>query len=159
MFRISKQFYESLLLLLLLDDLDDGSFHKSRELAKMLEASQVSLVKTLRLLVIAGMVESSSSKIGGFRLAQPLDQITLADVIVAITQGGRFPSPAENLLASMNNRINQRLSLNQVCLWNIFQRCTQAALNELAKITVSNLRGPASEERLQLVLPVRHIRP
>ena len=62
MIRISKQVTESLLLLLQLDAYGDSAYHKSRQLAQDLNASQDSLVKTLRILVLGGLVESSSKK-------------------------------------------------------------------------------------------------
>lgn len=60
----------------------------SQVLARRMGVSDSYLKKTLRKLVVAGLVESSATRGGGFSLARPIDQITLADAYVALDGEG-----------------------------------------------------------------------
>lgn len=60
----------------------------SQVLALRMGVSDSYLKKTLRKLVVAQLVESSATRGGGFRLARPIDQITLADAYVALDGEG-----------------------------------------------------------------------
>jgi DNA-binding IscR family transcriptional regulator len=155
MIRISKQVTESLLLLLQLDAYGDSAYHKSRQLAQDLNASQDSLVKTLRILVLGGLVESSSNKNGGFRLARPVHDITLADVVLAVRHHSRFPRPEEAIMAGLDPRPLEELSIDIALLNHTLQICLQDVLKDLATIPLDSLRTNSKEEAVQPVLAAR----
>lgn len=147
MIRVSKQLTESILLLFQLHAYGDGAYHKSRELAGDLHASQDSLAKTLRLLVQGGMVESSSNKNGGFRLSRPFADITMADVISAVKKYSHLPTLDETISASLDPQTINRLELNDVQLRMVLHKCEQTLLEEFAKVTLASLHTDESKKR------------
>lgn len=60
----------------------------SQVLAQRMGVSDSYLKKTLRKLVVAGLVESHATRGGGFTLARPIDRITLADAFTALEGEG-----------------------------------------------------------------------
>lgn len=61
---------------------------KSHVMSGVMGVSDSYLKKTLRKLAVAGVVESAASKEGGFSLARPVSEITLADVYRAVEPDG-----------------------------------------------------------------------
>jgi Rrf2 family transcriptional regulator, repressor of oqxAB len=73
---------------------DEG--YPSAYIAGSVNTHAVFLRRILRELVGAGLVEAREGRTGGYRLARPAEQITLADVYRAIEPAGPIaPSPAE----------------------------------------------------------------
>jgi Rrf2 family protein len=62
----------------------DGVWLPAQEIAEALDAPANYLSKVLRLLAQKGLLESSRGPHGGFRLAMPASEITLADVLEVI---------------------------------------------------------------------------
>lgn len=88
----------------------------SQTLSTVMGVSDSYLKKTLRKLVVAGLVISTPGRDGGFVLARPLDQITLGDAFRALDpEGLAFPeSPiAQEVFGDCN-----QLSLGQ---WRVAQ--------------------------------------
>ncbi|WP_174567429.1 RrF2 family transcriptional regulator [Actinomadura kijaniata] len=75
---------------LLLDWLDDGRPVSTARLAAAYDLPAPYLNKQLQALVKAGVATSTAGARGGFRLARPLEKITLMDVVTAI----EGPDPA-----------------------------------------------------------------
>ncbi|MGK5556615.1 RrF2 family transcriptional regulator [Actinomadura kijaniata] len=75
---------------LLLDWLDDGRPVSTARLAGAYDLPAPYLNKQLQALVKAGVATSTAGARGGFRLARPLEKITLMDVVTAI----EGPDPA-----------------------------------------------------------------
>jgi Rrf2 family protein len=69
---------------LILAHRDDDRRVPAQEIAEALDAPANYLSKVLRLLAQKGLLESSRGPHGGFRLAVPPSEITLADVLEAI---------------------------------------------------------------------------
>lgn len=74
----------------------DGQVCPSAELACSLNAHAVYLRRLLAEVVKAGIVEAREGREGGYRLARPADEITLAQVYRAVKAAGPIPlSPVE----------------------------------------------------------------
>lgn len=61
---------------------------KSHTMSQVMGVSDSYLKKTLRKLAVAGIVESSASKEGGYTLARPVSDITLGDIYRALEPDG-----------------------------------------------------------------------
>ncbi|MCU4664865.1 Rrf2 family transcriptional regulator [Leuconostoc mesenteroides] len=88
--KMSKAVEQSLVVLVMLELQTDHEPVKSYLLSDRLQVSESYLKKTMRKLVVAGIVDAIASKEGGFKLARPTDKITLLDVYEAIEGDGSF---------------------------------------------------------------------
>lgn len=88
--KMSHAVEQSLVVLVMLALQKDDLPVKSYLLSDRLEVSESYLKKTMRKLVVAGIVQAIASKEGGFRLARPISKITLLDVYQAIEGIGSF---------------------------------------------------------------------
>lgn len=86
--KVNRSVEHGVLVLLMLALQKDHAPVTSQVLAQRMGVSDSYLKKTLRKLVVADLVESSATRGGGFRLARPIDQITLADAYVALDGEG-----------------------------------------------------------------------
>lgn len=86
--KLNRSVEHGVLVLLMLA-LQEGHAPVTGEvLAERLGVSESYLRKTLRKLVVAGLVESSASRGGGFCLARGIDRISLADAYEALDPEG-----------------------------------------------------------------------
>lgn len=88
--KMSQAVEQSLVVLVMLALQKDDLPVKSYLLSDRLEVSESYLKKTMRKLVVAGIVEAIASKEGGFKLARSIADITLLDVYEAIEGNGSF---------------------------------------------------------------------
>ena len=88
--KMSQAVEQSLVVLVMLALQKDDLPVKSYLLSDRLEVSESYLKKTMRKLVVAGIVEAIASKEGGFKLARSIADITLLDVYEAIEGDGSF---------------------------------------------------------------------
>lgn len=84
MFSFSKKTEYGLIALSYLSTLDNNSLANVSEIAESSEIPRELLAKILSELVKAGLAVSYSGPTGGFRLAKPAHQVSLADVISAL---------------------------------------------------------------------------
>ena len=80
--RIRKSFEQAICILLLIGT-NDGPL-KSHELSKKLDVSDSYLKKVTRQLVVAGLITSKASKLGGFILNKKMNDISFLDIFEAI---------------------------------------------------------------------------
>lgn len=71
--RINQSFEQGVVCLLMLSLQKDGRAVGSETLSELMGVSDSYLKKTLRKLVLAGLVESRAGRDGGFALARPID--------------------------------------------------------------------------------------
>lgn len=88
--KMSKAVEQSLVVLVMLALQKDQLPIKSYLLSNCLEVSESYFKKTMRKLVVAGIVKAIASKEGGFQLARPIESITLLDVYEAIEGDSSF---------------------------------------------------------------------
>ncbi|MGR8827194.1 Rrf2 family transcriptional regulator [Leuconostoc citreum] len=88
--KMSNAVEQSLVVLVMLALQKDELPIKSYLLSNRLEVSESYLKKTMRKLVVAGIVQAIASKEGGFKLARSIADITLLDVYEAIEGDGSF---------------------------------------------------------------------
>ena len=82
--RINQSFEQGVVCLLMLSLQKDGRAVGSETLSELMDVSDSYLKKTLRKLVLAGLVESRAGRDGGFVLARPIDRISLGDAFRAL---------------------------------------------------------------------------
>ena len=85
--RIRKSFEQAICILLLIGT-SEGL--KSHELSKMLDVSDSYLKKVTRQLVVAGLITSKASKLGGFILNKKMNDISFLDIFEAIEGKEKF---------------------------------------------------------------------
>ena len=76
--RIRKSFEQAICILLLIGT-SEGPL-KSHELSKKLDVSDSYLKKVTRQLVVAGLITSKASKLGGFILNKKMNDISFLDI-------------------------------------------------------------------------------
>lgn len=86
--KINRSVEHGVLVLLMLALQQNHEPVTSQVLAARMGVSDSYLKKTLRKLVVAGLVESSATRGGGFTLSRPIDHITLADAYIALDGEG-----------------------------------------------------------------------
>lgn len=109
----------------------------SQALARHMGVSDSYLKKTLRKLVVADLVESSAARGGGFSLARPIDEMTLADAYEAIETGGFSfrASPQAATLFPDSEHAEQSIDM----ITGVFETGYRAFLDELATCRLSDL--------------------
>lgn len=109
----------------------------SQVLAARMGVSDSYLKKTLRKLVVAGLVESSATRGGGFCLARPIDQITLADAYEALEgEGFSFrASPQDAALFPDTEHTAHSIET----ITDVFEQGYQAFLERLSTCRLSSL--------------------
>ena len=80
--KLSKSFELGLAIIIVITKQPDNSTISAREIA--LQSSLTYSQKLLRKFVVAGLVVATSGSGGGFTLAKPAAQISLADVVTAL---------------------------------------------------------------------------
>ncbi len=86
--KIRKSFEQAICILLLIGT-HDGPL-KSHELSQILDVSDSYLKKVTRQLVVAGLITSKASKLGGFVLNKKMDDISFFDIFEAIEGKEKF---------------------------------------------------------------------
>ena len=135
--KMSNAVEQSLVVLVMLALQKDELPIKSYLLSNRLEVSESYLKKTMRKLVVAGIVQAIASKEGGFKLARSIADITLLDVYEAIEGDGSFIH---------STQLADRIFLNQAS--NKPVEDVQQAL-EVAVLTVFNDAEADFKKRLQ----------
>lgn len=84
-----RQSFEQAICILLLIGANEGSI-KNNQLSEILGVSDSYLKKVTRQLVVAGLITSKASKIGGFVLKKDLENISFLDIFEAIEGKEKF---------------------------------------------------------------------
>ena len=123
----------------------------AKEAASKMAVPPEQASKILQSLASAGLVEAHRGRLGGYSLAKPLDEITLADVCTAISdsdgqdrlQARTCPeAPTENCSAYAG------LMRMHTCFWDVMRRETLASLlGEPCKSDRVPLGQPPSADR------------
>ena len=135
--KVNRSVEHGVLVLLMLALQEGHAPVPSQTLSRLLGVSDSYLKKTLRKLVVAGFVESSAMRGGGFRLARPIDQITLADAYAALEPEGfvfRASPLAEAMFPDKNHTAQSLDSISHV-----FEEGYDAFLGKLATYALSDL--------------------
>ena len=82
--KLSKSFELGLAVIVVIAKQPGNSAISAKEIAGRLQSSLTYGQKLLRKLVIAGLVKAASGSGGGFTLSRPAQQISLADIVVAL---------------------------------------------------------------------------
>lgn len=82
--KLSKSFELGLAIIIVIAKQPDNSTISAGEIANQLQSSLTYSQKLLRKFVVAGLVVATSGSSGGFTLAKPAAQISLADVVTAL---------------------------------------------------------------------------
>jgi Rrf2 family protein len=95
------------------------------------------VIQILRALVDVGVLRSTCGVAGGYSFNRPADQITLADIV----------EPFEDNMRTCLPDAPQFSSAVETYLLQILERTTDAARNELAKITIAELASVRAESK------------
>ena len=138
--KMSNAVEQSLVVLVMLALQKDELPIKSYLLSNRLEVSESYLKKTMRKLVVAGIVQAIASKEGGFKLARSIADITLLDVYEAIESDGSFIH---------STQLADRIFLNQASNKPVedVQQALEVAVDDV--LTVFNDAEADFKKRLQ----------
>jgi len=137
--KINKNIEQGIFILLILALQKNHEPVKSNTISHVLDVSDSYLKKTLRRLVLAGLINSSASKDGGFTLAKSIRTITVSDVFKAldvdchkynISKMSRRIFEDEEHIISSEQKI---LSVFQASTDDFFARLDTLNLSELIK--------------------------
>ena len=98
-----------------------------KDIADRQSISKKYLERIVALLVPSGMLHVTRGKFGGYRLAKPADQITVADVL-RITEGGIAPVPC---LENDPEGCERRNFCPTLKMWQGLARATQGYLSSI----------------------------
>ena len=121
--------------------LDEDELASAREIAEQFGVPTSLLMNVLKELSAAGYVESARGAHGGYRLAVPPEQISLADLVTALEGPVRLAEC-----------ITEQMESDQECTCNVMARCPIAdpvhrvhrRLNDfLKKVTLAEIAEPA----------------
>lgn len=135
--KINRSVEQGVLVLLMLALQKDHEPVTSQVLARRMGVSDSYLKKTLRKLVVAELVESSAARGGGFTLARPIDQITLADAYEAL-EGDGFSFRASSQTAALFPDA-EHAERSVEAIQETFEAGYQAFLDKLAERRLSDL--------------------
>ena len=140
-------FVVALQILLLVERSGGGKVCSSGELAEQLHSHAVFLRRVFSYLVRAGIAEAREGREGGYLLARPAEQITLAEVYRALQSTGSSPIPPLELPRGLTLEPNLCTAFGvigaeiEASILKTLGRYTLADLMERAQVS------PVSEER------------
>lgn len=143
MLKLSKKVEYALMALLHLDGLKADELAVSREIAEHFKIPSELLGKVLQSLTRAGVIESVHGAKGGYRLAGPLDQITLGSVEEAV-EGKMQLVPCQGSSCACDQYVDCNI---RDPILHIQQQLT----NYLNGISLSAFRSEPDEDRLRKV--------
>lgn len=151
--KMSQAVEQSLVVLVMLALQKDDLPVKSYLLSDRLEVSESYLKKTMRKLVVAGIVEAIASKEGGFKLARTIADITLLDVYEAIEGDGSFihsTQLADRIFLNQQSDkpvedVQQALDVAVEDVLSVFNDAEQDFKSRLQNYTIAKLLRHVSE--------------
>lgn len=116
------------------------------ELSDQEKLSEANVGKILRLLRIAGFVESSRGQTGGYKLNRPANEILVGDVLTSL--GGKlYESTFCDLHSGVESICTNSIDCSIRSLWKTVQTMLDGLLS---KITLLDLLG--SEEQVEILV-------
>jgi Rrf2 family protein len=107
------------------------------EISELEGISGANAAKILRILRLAGFIESARGQTGGYKLSMPADQINVTDVMTAL--GGKlYESSFCDLHAGIENICTNSIDCSIRSLWKTIQTMLDGVLS---KITLQDLLG------------------
>ena len=142
--KFSAQEEYGLRLLLRIGKSDSDKGMTIPELSEQEKLSEANVGKILRLLRLAGFVESSRGQLGGYKLARPANEILAGDVLTSL--GGKlYESSFCDLHAGVENICTHSIDCSIRSLWKTIQTMLDGVLS---KITLQDLLG--NEQQVEL---------
>lgn len=116
------------------------------ELSELEGLSEANVAKILRMLRLAGFVESSRGQNGGYKLTRPAKEILVGEVLTAL--GGKlYESSFCDLHAGVENICTNSIDCSIRSLWKTIQTMLDGLLS---KITLQDLLG--SEQQVEVLV-------
>lgn len=116
------------------------------ELSQLEGLSESNVGKILRILRLAGFVDSSRGQTGGYKLTRPSNEILVGDVLTSL--GGKlYESSFCDLHAGVENICTNTIDCSIRSLWKTVQTMLDGLLS---KITLQDLLG--SEEQVEILV-------
>lgn len=137
--KISKSVEQGIYVVLMLALQKDHTPLKSQLLSQQLGVSDSYLKKILRKLVIAGLIDSSASKDGGFVLKRSVEEISLLDVGQAVEQLGTLQMPTRHLAAKLFPGRPSHIEHSEATAKAAFEKAATAFDQTLAAVPLSQL--------------------
>lgn len=132
--RIRKSFEQAICILLLIGT-SEGPL-KSHELSKMLDVSDSYLKKVTRQLVVAGLITSKASKLGGFILNKKMNDISFLDIFEAIEGKEPFARATGLVERVFSNELKEVKEQKQAMILEAFNQAEKSYKEKLKKITL-----------------------
>lgn len=111
------------------------------ELSEVEGLSTANVAKILRILRLAGFVESARGQTGGYKLNQPADKILISDVLTSL--GGKlYESNFCDLHAGIENICTNSIDCSIRSVWKTIQNVLDSVLS---KFTLQDLLGKEEE--------------
>ena len=111
------------------------------ELSEVEGLSTSNTAKILRVLRLAGFIESARGQTGGYKLSKPADKIVISDLLTSL--GGKLYEPNFcDLHAGMENICTNSIDCSIRSVWKTIQHVLDGVLN---KFTLQDLLGKEEE--------------
>ena len=111
------------------------------ELSEVEGLSTANVAKILRVLRLAGIIESARGQTGGYKLNQSADKILISDVLTSL--GGKlYESNFCDLHAGVENICTNSIDCSIRSIWKTIQNMIDGVLS---KVTLQNLLGKEEE--------------
>ncbi|MBS4033065.1 MAG: Rrf2 family transcriptional regulator [Ignavibacterium sp.] len=144
--KFSSQEEYGLRLLLRIGKDSSGNGMTIPELSDQEKLSEANVGKILRLLRLAGFVESSRGQTGGYKLARPSNEILVGDILTSL--GGKlYESTFCDLHSGVESICTNSIDCSIRSLWKTVQTMLDGLLS---KITLQDLLG--SEEQVEILV-------
>lgn len=131
--KLSKSFELGLAIILIVAQQPDNSAIPATKIANQLQSSLTYSQKLLRKLVIAGLIKATPGNNGGFILAKSPDDITLADIVVALDGNisSYQPSGVVGIVSNSSNLVASQAIHTADLVW--YQVLSQTSLASLLR--------------------------
>jgi Rrf2 family protein len=117
------------------------------ELSELEGLTEANVAKILRILRLAGIIESSRGQTGGYKLSRHANEILVGDVLTAL--GGKlYESGFCDLHAGVQNICTNSIDCSIRSLWKTIQTMLDGVLS---KITLQDLLGKENEVELLVI--------
>ena len=114
------------------------------ELSELEGLTEANVGKILRILRLAGFVDSSRGQMGGYKLSRSANEILVGDILTAL--GGKlYESSFCDLHAGVENICTNSIDCSIRSLWKTIQTMLDGVLN---KITLQDMLGKENEVEL-----------
>jgi Rrf2 family protein len=111
------------------------------ELSEVEGLSTANAAKILRVLRLAGFIESARGQTGGYKLNQPADKIIVSDILTSL--GGKlYESNFCDLHAGIENICTNSIDCSIRSIWKTIQNMIDGVLS---KVTLQDLLGKEEE--------------